>query len=153
MSSPGDGEGGAEDIQQEDGELVEGEEVEEEEEKEAFISIFDILDAPRDLPEPAELTVEILKQIDTELGIITLCWPELQDVVFENRRNFPKSYLENNDKEKLLLLYAENFRRQFQYRYPTRKPLLLASDNECGLQVCLNCREQFWRAIGIKFIR
>lgn len=128
------------DYQLEDGELGDGEEIEEEEEeeKEPFISIFDILDAPRDLPEPVDLTVEILKQINTELGIITLCWPVLNEVEFENRRAFPRSYLENNDKEKLLLLYAENFRRQFQYRFPTRKPLFLASDNECGLQVCLN---------------
>lgn len=106
-----------------------------EEEEEPFISIFDILDAPRNLPEPVELTTNILKEINTELGIITLCWPVLKDVEFENRTTFPSSYLENNNKERLLLLYAENFRRQFQHKFPDRKQLFLASDNECGLQV------------------
>lgn len=106
-----------------------------EDEKEPFVSIFDILDAPRYLPQPVELTTDIVKEINTELGIITLCWPVLRNVEFEGRSAFPKSYLENNDKEKLLLLYAENFRRQFQHRFPDRKQLFLASDNECGLQV------------------
>lgn len=115
--------------------LAEGEAAEQEEEKEPFVSIFEILDAPRFLPEPVEITTSILKEINTELGIITLCWPVLKDVEFENRTAFPKSYLENTDKEKLLLLYAENFRRQFQHKFPDRKQLFLASDNSCGLQV------------------
>lgn len=136
--------------QQGNGELLgEGEEIEaigeeeevEEEEKEQFVSIFDILDAPRELLDPVELTTEILKQINIELGIITLCWPQLKDVRFEDRVSFPRSYLINNDKEKLLLLYAENFRRQFQHQFPDRKQLFLASDNECGLQVRLSLNE------------
>lgn len=151
MSDPADDDGAVDDdaavapvndddiIVEEDGDIIveEDEELmgEEEEEKEPFISIFEILDAPRNLPEPIELTTDILKEINTELGIITLCWPVLKDVEFENRTAFPRSYLENNEKEKLLLLYAENFRRQFQHRFPDRKQLFLASDNECGLQV------------------
>lgn len=99
------------------------------------MSVFEILDAPRDLLDPVDLTEEHLKQIAEELGLITLCWPELKDVEFESRIHFPDSYTKNTDKEKLLLLYAENFRRQFHHRFPTRRPLFLASDNECGLQV------------------
>lgn len=34
----------------------------------------------------------------------------------------------------MLLLYAENFRRQFWEKYPQRKPPILAIQNECGVQ-------------------
>ncbi|KAJ8968661.1 hypothetical protein NQ314_002184 [Rhamnusium bicolor] len=107
------------------------------EEKEKPFSYFDLLDAPRILPEPIDLTLDHLKEITYELGLIKLCWPEITDPVFEDRTNFPSSYLKNSDKEKLVLLYAENFRRQFCFKYPNRKPLFLASENECGMQVCL----------------
>lgn len=106
-----------------------------EEEEEPFISVFDILDAPRDLPEPIDLNLQHLKQIENELGLITLCWPDIKEVTFEGRAHFPESYLKNTDKEKLLLFYAENFRRQFHHKYNNRKPLFLAADNECGQQV------------------
>lgn len=105
------------------------------EEEEPFVSIFEILDAPRELPEPIDLTLEHVKQIQHELGIITLCWPDVQNPEFERRVTFPESYVRNNEKEKLLLLYAENFRRQFSRHFPKRKPLYLASPNEVGLVV------------------
>lgn len=110
-------------------------EEEEEEEEIPFVSVFEILDAPRDLPPPVQLTDEHIQQVATELGLITLCWPKLENVDFEGRTQFPESYLKNNDKEVLLLLYAENFRRQFHYKFPTRKQLFLACGNECGVQV------------------
>lgn len=101
-------------------------------------TIFDILDRPRILPDPVDLTLEHLKEIENKLGLIRLCWPKLdKDVIFEERTNFPKSYLENNSKDRCLLLYAENFRRQYCFKYPHRKPLLLACDNECGMQVAI----------------
>lgn len=99
-------------------------------------SYIEMLDAPvRELPEPIEITPDHLKMIAQELGLIKLCWPDLSDVTFEDRTNFPESYLKNSGKERLLLLYAENFRRQFCFKYPDRKPLFLACDNECGMQV------------------
>lgn len=99
-------------------------------------SYIEMLDAPiRELQEPIEITPDHLKMIAQELGLIKLCWPDLTDVTFENRTNFPESYLKNSSKEKLLLLYAENFRRQFCFKFPDRKPLFLACDNECGMQV------------------
>lgn len=107
----------------------------EELEGEKPFSYFDVLDQPRALPDPIELTLEHLKQISYELGLIKLCWPEITDPVFEGRTNFPESYLKNSDKEKLLLLYTENFRQQFCYKYPNRQPLVLACENECGLEV------------------
>ncbi|XP_030764668.1 dynein regulatory complex subunit 7 [Sitophilus oryzae] len=120
----------------------EGEEVAEAEEEEKPFSYIELLDAPRELQEPLDITMEYLKQISDELGLIKMCWPDLSEVDFEDRNNFPDSYLKNNDKEKLLLLYVENFRRQFCFNYPDRKPLFLACDNECGMQkmVCTTIR-------------
>lgn len=108
-----------------------------EEQPEPYIpTIFDILDRPRNLPDPIDLTLEHIEEIEHKLGLIKLCWPKLgEDVAFEGRTNYPKSYLENNTKERCLLLYAENFRRQFCVQYPHRRPLLLACENECGMQV------------------
>ncbi|KAF5283910.1 hypothetical protein FQA39_LY04730 [Lamprigera yunnana] len=107
-----------------------------------FVSIFEILDAPRNLPQSVPLTIDHVKQIQSELGLITLCWPDIEDPSFENRVTFPESYIKNSNKEKLLLLYSENFRRQFDHQYPSRKPFLLACPNEVGLMkmVCSTIR-------------
>ncbi|CAG9833171.1 unnamed protein product [Diabrotica balteata] len=115
-----------------------GEEVEEEEE----FSYIRQLDKVRILPEPVDLTHEHLKEIGYELGLIKLCWPEILEPYFEDRTNFPVRYIKNNEKEKLILLYAENFRKQFSFKYPERKPLLLAVENECGIlkMVCTTLR-------------
>ncbi|XP_056633325.1 dynein regulatory complex subunit 7 [Diorhabda sublineata] len=116
-----------------------GEEIEEEEEK---FSYFKLLDKPRILPEPVDLTHEHLKEIGYELGLIKMCWPEVLEPFFEDRTNFPMRYLKNNEKEKVLLLYTENFRKQFVQKFPDRKPLLLAAENECGIvkMVCTTIR-------------
>ncbi|KAK5648480.1 hypothetical protein RI129_003372 [Pyrocoelia pectoralis] len=128
--------------EKEEEEEGEDEGAEEELYEEKFISIFEILDAPRILPEPINLTLDHVKQIQSELGIITLCWPDVEKPNFENRIHFPKRYVHNSDKEKLLLLYTENFRRQFDNLYPHRKPLLLACPNEVGVMkmVCTTLR-------------
>lgn len=85
-----------------------------------------------------KLTLDMVQQIKQKLGVITLCWPEIKEPGFEGRTNFPESYYTNNDKERLCLLYAENFRRQFTNLYKTRRPILLACENECGIQVSVN---------------
>ncbi|XP_050298709.1 dynein regulatory complex subunit 7 [Anthonomus grandis grandis] len=105
-------------------------------------SYIEMLDVPRYLPEPLTITTDYLKMICNELGLIKLYWPNLTEVTFEDRSNFPENYLRNTDKEKCLLLYAENFRRQFCHKFPNRKPLFLACDNECGVQklVCTTLR-------------
>ncbi|CAH2094749.1 unnamed protein product [Euphydryas editha] len=94
----------------------------------------------KDVSEP--LTIESLNNAIYELGVINLCWPEIKEPVFETRTCFPKSYYNNTNKEILLLAYAENFRRQFQFYYKSRKPLFLQAPNECGLQkmVCTTIR-------------
>ncbi|XP_078089368.1 dynein regulatory complex subunit 7 [Mustelus asterias] len=48
--------------------------------------------------------------------------------------NYPTSYQENTVKEKIMLQYAENFRGQYVYMYPDRKPLFLYPLNECRVQ-------------------
>lgn len=81
------------------------------------------------------ITAAHIKEICYELGLITLCWPPIENPVFELRTKFPESYYKNSNKEKLALLHVENFRLQFIHNYPKRRQLVLAADNECGLQV------------------
>lgn len=81
------------------------------------------------------VTIESLNNAIYENGVVNLCWPEIIEPVFETRTCFPTSYYTNSAKERLLLAYAENFRRQFLFHYHLRKPLLLQAHNECGLQV------------------
>ncbi len=52
-----------------------------------------------------------------------------------NKDDFPKTYNENSKKEKLVLAYAENFRRQYVNLYRDRKPLFLNPYNECYVEV------------------
>ena len=52
--------------------------------------------------------------------------------------DYPESYKENTNKEKLVLAYAENFRRQYVHLFRDRKPLFLNPLNECNLEVSYN---------------
>lgn len=47
---------------------------------------------------------------------------------------FPSTYYTFSAKERLLLIFAENYRRQFVHEFPHRKPLVLAVPNECEIQ-------------------
>jgi len=49
--------------------------------------------------------------------------------------SYPDSYRHNSPKEKHLLECVDNFRRQYIYIYPDRKPLLLVPLNECDIEV------------------
>lgn len=104
------------------------------------IELFQMKEIPpkiftlKDILEP--LTCESLENAIYEIGVVSLCWPVIEEPVFETRTCFPKSYYTNNSKERMLLTYAENFRRQFHLFYKNRLPLLLQAPNECGLQVC-----------------
>uniref|UniRef100_A0A1B6DIF5 Dynein regulatory complex subunit 7 n=1 Tax=Clastoptera arizonana TaxID=38151 RepID=A0A1B6DIF5_9HEMI len=80
------------------------------------------------------ITSVSLKVIANKLGLIRLCWPPKSLIEIKNLQNYPHSYRINNSKEKMLLLYAENFRRQYQMSFPKKKPLLLAAYNECDTQ-------------------
>ncbi|XP_055851877.1 coiled-coil domain-containing protein lobo [Episyrphus balteatus] len=74
-------------------------------------------------------------------GRIDLAYPE--HLEFKSSSEcYPRSYYTLSGKERLLLLFAENFRRQFNSSYPNRRPLLLATKNECNVQklVCTTIR-------------
>lgn len=47
---------------------------------------------------------------------------------------FPSTYYTFSAKERLLLIFTENFRRQFIHDFPNRKPLIFVVPNECGIQ-------------------
>lgn len=47
---------------------------------------------------------------------------------------FPSTYYTFSAKERLLLIFTENFRRQFIHDFPKRKPLILVVSNECATQ-------------------
>jgi len=71
------------------------------------------------------------KALKEELEKITVEAPSSPIMVEEFRaEEFPSSYRENSTKEKLVLAYAENFRRQYVHLYRDRKPLLLNPVNE-----------------------
>ena len=81
-------------------------------------------------PEP--ITTEKLKELNSEFGIIYTCFPESRGK--SEFSHLPDSYYTLSPKEKLLLLFAENFRRQFKEHYSSRRPLVLAVENECQVQ-------------------
>jgi len=87
----------------------------------------------------APLTVrieKILQQVQRELCLIKLCWTDIPRVTEDlYSRSLPDSYKSVSNKERLLLWYAENFRRQFHAKYASRRPLLMACENECRIQV------------------
>ncbi|XP_072742527.1 dynein regulatory complex subunit 7 [Anoplolepis gracilipes] len=79
-------------------------------------------------------TEEILRQVQRELCLIKLCWSDIPITKDLYAQSLPDTYRCVNDKERLLLWYAENFRRQIHAKDTSRRPLLLASENECGVQ-------------------
>uniref|UniRef100_A0A7S1I6I9 Dynein regulatory complex subunit 7 n=1 Tax=Eutreptiella gymnastica TaxID=73025 RepID=A0A7S1I6I9_9EUGL len=58
------------------------------------------------------------------------------------KMNWPLSYTSNTPKEDLCLEYVEHFRSQYVQLFPSRPPLMLSPDNECGVKkfVCTFAR-------------
>lgn len=83
------------------------------------------------IDEDASIKNQRMRQMQKELGLIRLSWPTADPFLAQ----LPFAYRSNDEKEKLLLWYAENFRKQYRIVYPDRKPLVLACDNECNVQV------------------
>ena len=52
-----------------------------------------------------------------------------------NPEDFPESYRDNSNKEKQVLMYAENMRLQCVHLNEYRKPLLLNPVNELDVEV------------------
>lgn len=82
-----------------------------------------------------QITQELVKEVQQELGVIELCWPQVDLRKDLCSKTLPNAYHTVSGKEKVLAWYAENFRQQFHVKYPNRKPLLLVCENECGVQV------------------
>ncbi|XP_066281763.1 dynein regulatory complex subunit 7-like [Branchiostoma lanceolatum] len=73
-----------------------------------------------------------LEKIDIEVPEVEISEVNIQQE--DAYAEFPVSYKENTNKEKLILAYAENFRRQYVHLYRDRKPLFLNPVNECGIE-------------------
>lgn len=78
-----------------------------------------------------ELNLECVVHSEKDEGRILL---DFIDANSEKFPDYPNSYFSFSAKERLLLIYSENFRRQFINNYPDRKQLVLAIPNECGIQ-------------------
>ncbi|KAM7359690.1 coiled-coil domain-containing protein lost boys [Cochliomyia hominivorax] len=76
------------------------------------------------------------------VGRIDLSFPETIEEFQDSVECYPPSYYTLSAKERVLLLYAENFRNQFVIRNSKRRPLVLAVPNECKVQkfVCTTIR-------------
>nr|XP_012139134.1 PREDICTED: dynein regulatory complex subunit 7-like [Megachile rotundata] len=92
------------------------------------------LDEPAKYESLIRITKDLIKEVQGELCMVKLCWPEVDVRKDLYLKTLPSSYHTVSDKEKVLAWYAENFRRQFCVKYPDRKPLLLVRENECGVQ-------------------
>uniref|UniRef100_A0A182J2K5 Uncharacterized protein n=1 Tax=Anopheles atroparvus TaxID=41427 RepID=A0A182J2K5_ANOAO len=92
-------------------------------------------------------SAETLDGVKRKLGIIDTCFPSYQppppvtptpatdgDAEPVAEESYPETYRTLSSKEKLVLLFAENFRRQYREKFSHRKPLVLALPNECGVQ-------------------
>ncbi|XP_053985520.1 dynein regulatory complex subunit 7-like [Hylaeus volcanicus] len=88
----------------------------------------------KDTESLVRITQELVKNVQRELGLIKLCWPEVDSRKELYLKTIPSSYRTLSGKERVLAWYAENFRQQFHGKYPNRKPLLLVCENECGVQ-------------------
>ena len=70
-----------------------------------------------------------------QVGRIDLSFPESTEEFKDSDQCYPPSYYTLSPKERLILLYAENFRHQFVINNCKRRPLVLALPNECNVQV------------------
>lgn len=84
---------------------------------------------------PAPIKIEDIDHAAEMIGVVHTNFPENKNPEFEGITNFPQRYYTISGKEKLLLLFAENFRRQQITKYPKRKPPVMVLKNECNVQV------------------
>lgn len=70
----------------------------------------------------------------SQRGIISLSFPRAMPSAFSAFNGddgpLPISYTTTTSKERLLLLFAENFRRQYNVAFELRRPLILAVPNQ-----------------------
>jgi len=123
------------------------------EEEAVDIEVIDEIDKFDKIDEfVARTPKEIVRQVQRELCLIKLCWPQIP-TEDSYTRLLPDTYRCVSDKERLVLWYAENFRRQFHAKYSDRRPLLLACENECGIQVSEISLKRKKRLVSISNLR
>jgi len=92
-----------------------------------------IFTEPEEVETPPEpITMEKLKEVNAKSGMIYTCFPEARHK--PEFSHLSESYFSLSPKEKLVLVFAENFRRQYKELFPKRRPLVLAVENECHVQ-------------------
>lgn len=74
---------------------------------------------------------EFFERSHNDVGRISLSFIDAEADKYPDN---PSSYYTFSAKERLLLIYTENFRRQFIADNPERASLILAVHNECGIQ-------------------
>lgn len=133
-----------------EGELEDGEEYEDETSASCSSSDSDdaaAASADEDGGAPRPLDHAAILRIYNQTGRILTSFPEQEDAafVFDGCGPFPLAYRTLSPQERLLLLFAENFRVQFNARLPARRPPLMAVANECGVQkmVCTTLRPTY----------
>ncbi|XP_039619776.1 dynein regulatory complex subunit 7 isoform X2 [Polypterus senegalus] len=99
---------------------------------------------PLDDKETSEQVLE-LQELEEALSNIPPEPPSVQNKIIKHvlrLDEFPPSYKENTPKERSIFAMVENFRLQYAYLYPDRKPLILCPLNECKVQksVCTTLR-------------
>ncbi|XP_050528015.1 dynein regulatory complex subunit 7-like [Daktulosphaira vitifoliae] len=72
--------------------------------------------------------IDAVDEAKHKISEIELVWPDY---------DIPDSYVSNTNIEKVVLLYANNYIKQFETKYPYRRQLLLVHENECGYQKCI----------------
>lgn len=78
-----------------------------------------------------DLSIDNITTSEKDIGRILLDFIDADSKKFSD---YPSAYYSFSAKERLLLIYTENFRRQFISTYQDRNPLVLAIPNECGIQ-------------------
>ncbi|XP_073835031.1 coiled-coil domain-containing protein lost boys [Musca autumnalis] len=81
-------------------------------------------------------------EVNMDIGRIDISFSEAGFDDYNDQHCYPPSYYTLSPKERLLLLYAENFRHQFFITNLNPRPLVLALPNECNVQkfVCTTMR-------------
>ncbi|CAL6108366.1 Conserved_hypothetical protein [Hexamita inflata] len=60
--------------------------------------------------------------------------PKEQRILSIDKQTLPKTYVQNSEREQLLLDYANAFETQFLSQFPKRKPIYMVPLNEAGIQ-------------------
>uniref|UniRef100_A0A0K8VKB0 Dynein regulatory complex subunit 7 n=1 Tax=Bactrocera latifrons TaxID=174628 RepID=A0A0K8VKB0_BACLA len=107
-------------------------------------ALDEVLLGVEEMYEEENAAKEKYSEIESSLAVghIDLTFTETANEFANSPQCYPPSYYTLSPKERILLLYAENFRKQFVTLYPDRRPLVLALANECNIQkfVCTTIR-------------